>query len=332
MKSFAERYLLKNHSYLLAFLLLALFRQGGWRYFQNHIPEILNSLWIVAVMIYILIPNLLYQGKYLRFILFYALSLYIGIFLMEVLIEGGALGDAFTWFAIEHEGADLLINSGIIFALKMAFDYGKRQNRLIQLEAEHTESELRFLKSQLNPHVLFNNLNNIYSFALHESKHTPEMILKLADIMRYMLYESHQDLVDLEQELAYVENYIELQKIQLEGRGEILVEIDGDVKGLKIAPMMLISFIENCFKHSAETKTDGLRIIIKIETQGDSIELYTENSFDEADPGTEKSLEVGGIGLKNVQRRLDLIYPDKHQLIIKELKQLYIVNLSIDLT
>ncbi len=330
MKSFLDRYIFKDYLYLVIFVLIETIEEGGIQRAMDYLPEMINALWIIAVLIYVLIPRFLYKGKYFRFFLFYALSIFGGIIIMEAIIEGdGGLGDAFTWFAIEHEGPDLLANSGLIALLKLAMDYRKRQTRLVQLEKEHAESEVKFLKSQLNPHVLFNNLNNIYSFALHRSERTPEMILKLADIMRYMLYESNQELVELDQELEYVKSYIELQKIQLEGRAEIIFEVEGETTDLRIAPMMLISFIENCFKHSSESKTDGLRIIIRIEVHNHTLNLYTENSFEKKE--SKDALDIGGIGLNNVKRRLDLIYPDRHDLIIKELSQLYIVNLSLEL-
>jgi len=333
MKASIQRYLFKDYIYLVVFLIFTYIEHDGGRYLLEYMPETLNMLWIIVLLIYLLIPRYLYKGDYLKFAVFYALAIFLGIFIMETFLEeDGSFGDAFTWFAIEHEADDLFLSSAMIGALKLVVDYGKRQNRLIKLEKEHAESEIRFLKSQLNPHVLFNNLNNIYSFALHKSEHTPEMILKLADIMRYMLYESSQDRVKLKQELDYVRNYIELQKIQLEGRGEVIFEVEGDTESQEIAPMMLISFIENCFKHSAESKTDGLRIIIKLEVDEEHLELYTENGFEKRDSDPEELLGVGGIGLKNIQRRLELIYPEKHQLIIKELSELYIVSLSIDLT
>ena len=338
MKLFLERYIFKNHSYLLVFIIfMALEEDGFVHLFNLHMGELLNGLWIVVLLIYWLIPRYLNKAKYLQFFLFYLLAIYLGIFIMEVIIEDDTtLADAFSWFAIEHEAPDLIGNTGLVAAIKIAIDYGRRQTELVKLQKENAETEALFLKSQLNPHVLFNNLNNLYSFALHKSENTAPMILKLADIMRYMLYEASQDQVVLEKELSYVENYIELQKIQLEGRGEIVYEVHGKAQAQQIAPMMLISFIENCFKHSADTKTDGLRIVIRIEVGAQGIDLYTENSFekpeDQGEGATEDALKVGGIGLKNVQRRLELIYPDKHQLIIKELKQLYIVNLNIDLS
>lgn len=332
MKAFLEKYVLRNHAYLLVVILLMAWESDGFLELADYIGETLNVMWIVAVVIYLLIPRYLNRAKYLQFFLFYLLAIYLGVFIMEVIIEDDtSFKDAFSWFALTHEGPELIGTTGLVIALKVVIDYGQRHNLMIRLQKENAETEAMFLKSQLNPHVLFNNLNNLYSFALHKSEHTAPMILKLAEIMRYMLYEANQEKVAVTKELSYVENYIELQKIQLEGRGEIIYEVHGEIDQLEIAPMMLISFIENCFKHSAETKTDGLRIIIRVEIKNGKIDLYTENSFEKPEQDEEDSLQVGGIGMKNVERRLELIYPEKHQLIVKELRQLYIVNLSIDL-
>lgn len=332
MKLRIQQYGFKDYIYLLFFLVFALLENEGVDELLENIGEFLNSLWIVVVLIYVLIPRFLYQAKHWQFFLLYGLAIYFGVFIMEVIIEDDtSILDALSWFALEHEGPKLIGDTGMIAAIKLAVDYGRRQNQLVRLQKEQAETEALFLRSQLNPHVLFNNLNNLYSFALHKSEHTAPMILKLAEIMRYMLYEANQNRVELTKELSYVENFIELQKIQLEGRGEIIYEVHGNTEDLRIAPMMLISFIENCFKHSADTKTDGLRIIIRIEVNGNKLDLYTENSFERQESDEEDALKVGGIGLKNVERRLELIYPKKHQLLVKELKQLYIVSLSIEL-
>ena len=333
MKAFLERYVYKDHLYLLLYVVVFLTDEDSFEHmFMDHMGDFLNGLWIVVLLIYFLIPKYLNTSQYLKFLLFYGLAIYGGVFIMEVVIEADAtLLDAFEWFAIEHEAPYLLGNTGVVAAVKIAIDYGKRQHELTNLQKEKAETEALFLRSQLNPHVLFNNLNNLYSFALHNSEHTAPMILKLAEIMRYMLYEANQDRVPLTKELDYVQSYIGLQRIQLEGRGEIIFEVYGETEDLKIAPMMLISFIENCFKHSADTKTDDLRIIIRLEIEGQTLNMYTENSFEKQEDQEAEKLDVGGIGLKNVQRRLELIYPEKHELLVKELKQLYIVNLTMDL-
>lgn len=295
--------------------------------------DIVNLIWMHLVTLFVIIPRFFYARKYLQSLLCFAGVLVVGVLLMEMVIEGdGELSELFSAWTWSHELPGLFWPLFIISLIKISIDLTLQQNLLVTLEKQRKESEIKFLKSQLSPHVLFNNLNNIYSFALHQSKETPQLILKLADTMRYMLYETQEDLVPLEKELEYMKSYVELQQIQLENRGELIFEKTGEPENKFIAPMMLISFVENCFKHAAANSIDELKIIIQLEITDDSINLFTENSFAKPEKSEKDTLEQGGIGLQNAKRRLELLYPDQHSLIIKELKNLYIVNLSIQLT
>ena len=270
---------------------------------------------------------------YLLFGLSLIVTLALGIVVLEGFIEDdGALADFFDLWTWTHELPILLWPLLFITISKIAIDLTLNQNLMVALERERASSEIKFLKSQLSPHVLFNNLNNIYSFALHQSKKTPKLILKLADTVRYMLYEAQQDVVPLEKELIHLDDYVELQQIQLEKRGELIYEKKGNVKNKMIAPMMLISFIENCFKHASTDASEKMKIIIQIEVQENTLNLFTENTFKAGSKDDDAhKLQEGGIGLSNVRRRLELLYPNAHSLIVKELEKLYIVNLSIEL-
>ena len=324
MKAFLQKF--QVISILLVSLAVAHAAVGG-----EPFEDIVNLLWMQLVVLFVIIPRLFYAGKYRNALMAFAGTLVVGVLLMEMVIEGdgewSALLNPWTW---THELPGLFWPLFITSMVKISIELTLKQNLLVTLEKERKESEVKFLKSQLSPHVLFNNLNNIYSFAMHKSKETPQLILKLADTMRYMLYETQEELVPLQKELDSLESYVELQEIQLENRGKLIFEKTGDPGGKFIAPMMLISFIENCFKHASASGTNDIKIIIQIEISGDSINLFTENSFSKSSKNDE--LTEGGIGLKNVQRRLELLYPESHTLIIKELQNLYIVNLSIQLT
>ncbi len=294
--------------------------------------EIVNLLWILIVLLFIMIPRYFYKRHYLFSIIGYIILLMLGIINMEMIIEGdGELEELLQLWTWTHELPHLLWPTLFVIFAKIATDLWMKQELMIQTEKERSQSELKYLKSQLSPHVLFNNLNNIYSFALHKSKKTPELILKLADSMRYLLYETREERVPLTKELAQLDDYIDLQKLQFENIGEIIYEKKGSSKDLEIAPMMLIGFVENCFKHAASNDKDP-RIIIQVEVEDNTLHLYTENSRSITDKkDEEQQLQAGGIGLDNVKRRLSLIYPGKHTLIVKELEKLFIVNLSIDL-
>ncbi|MEM7297513.1 MAG: histidine kinase [Bacteroidota bacterium] len=300
--------------------------------YEDPFEDIVNVIWMEVVVFYLIIPQFFYRKAYLKALLSFIGVMLVGVLLMEMVIEGdGELEELFEWWTYTHELPGLFWPVFIGSLIKITIDLTLRQHLMANLEKERIQSETRFLQSQLSPHVLFNNLNNIYSFALHQSEKTPELILKLADIMRYMLYETKEQLVPLEKELEYLDSYIELQLLQLENRGEVNFEKKGDAKGRQIAPMMLISFVENCFKHASAGSIDDLRIVIQLEVTENSINLYAENSYAPTAEDDESQLQEGGIGLTNIKRRLELLYPDQHDLIIKELSNRYIVNLSIDL-
>jgi len=198
------------------------------------------------------------------------------------------------------------------------------------LEKEKVESELKFLKSQINPHVLFNNLNNIYSLALEQSEQVPKMILKLSQLMRYMLYDSNEQYVMLEKEMEYLRDFIELQKLRLDESALITLHIEGNTENKKIPPLLLITFVENSFKHSMKTTDKHIEIIIRLEIKGSKLHFHTANTYSESEDDYTNG-KRGGIGLKNVTKRLDLIYGDNYQLKFYPNTEYYHVTLELEL-
>ena len=191
------------------------------------------------------------------------------------------------------------------------------------LENQRLSAELAFLKSQINPHFLFNSLNSIYSLAYQKSDTTPEAILKLSEIMRYMLYESNDNKVDLEKELQYLQNYIDLQKIRFGNKAFVDFKITGEVGSQKIVPLLLIAFIENAFKHVVANDASS-PICLRINLDGTKLHFFMENKKHRLNKDTE-----GGIGLNNVKRRLDLLYPGKYTLTIQDNADTYTCELSL---
>jgi two-component system LytT family sensor kinase len=193
------------------------------------------------------------------------------------------------------------------------------------LENERLNAELNFLKLQINPHFLFNTLNSIYSQAHFRSEQTEHSILKFSRIMRYVLYDSAADKIPLSQDLEYISNYIDLQKLRLSKNITIAYDVTGPVNGLSIAPLLLITFIENAFKHGI-SYTAPSEIKIAIAVTGNELSLTVGNAI------TRSSRETaGGVGLINARRRLDVLYPGRHLLDVVENAHLYIVNLKIEL-
>jgi len=209
--------------------------------------------------------------------------------------------------------------------LKFTTDWFLNERIQRNLENQRLSAELSFLKSQINPHFLFNSLNSIYSLAYQRSETTPDAILKLSEIMRYMLYECNDNEVSLEKELQYLQNYIELQKIRFGKKAYIDFKINGKVDGQQIVPLLLIAFIENAFKHGvANDPGSAIRLLIEV----DESHLYF---FIQNRKHNNNKDNLGGIGLINVKRRLDLLYPNRYKLDIIDGKETYTCELTLDL-
>lgn len=194
------------------------------------------------------------------------------------------------------------------------------------------EAELKLLKAQLNPHFLFNTLNNLYGLSVIKSDKLPELMLKLSDLLRYSLYETKEVFVPFEKELTYLENYIALEKIRLEDKTAINLIKKGDFSSTQIAPMLLIVFVENAFKHLGSIRGTYSCVEVNINKDNNVLEFSCSNTTD-ANPKPEVNLEMGksGIGLQNAKKRLALIYPKKHELSITQKNLEYTVNLKLHL-
>lgn len=203
--------------------------------------------------------------------------------------------------------------------------YDDQQNKLI-IESQRTAIELNYLRTQTNPHFLFNSLNSIYSLAHKKSDLVPDAIVTLSEMMRYMLYETDNKYVLLEKEIDYIKNYIDLQKLRLNNIENISINIHGNTKDKFIEPMLLISFIENAFKYGTDYKgTAYVKIVITIEESVFS--FWIENKIE----NNKKDPENSGIGLANIKNRLNLLYPNTHQLNLTSTDSKYTVHLVLQL-
>jgi len=213
---------------------------------------------------------------------------------------------------------------------KVTSDWYVFQGEKRELESQNLQSELKFLKSQINPHFFFNTLNNLYALALKKSDLAPEIVLRLSEMMRYMLYESNEKEVSLDKEVKYVMNYIELERLRQSSNFEIDFRMEGEASGQKIAPLMFIPFLENSFKHGLDNQIKRGFVHIKMKLKDNEVELDIENSkpplLSNSNPNQNKS---GGIGLENVKRRLKLLYPNRHVLNINDNPNSYKVFLNI---
>jgi len=203
-----------------------------------------------------------------------------------------------------------------------------RKRREVNLKNEYLETEMKFLKSQINPHFLFNALNNIYTLVRLKENKAPDMLMRLSNMLRYMLYECNEEFVPIEKEIQYVENYIELQQLKTEYKQNINVNLTISDNSLRVPPLLIIPFIENSFKHSGIEK--GGENIVEIELNISKTIFYFKITNSIVDESFSKD-KVGGIGLENVKRRLELLYGDSFSIDVKNTKQQYIVVLKINL-
>ena len=213
--------------------------------------------------------------------------------------------------------------------LRFVENYFELEAKKKEFENAQLTSELRFLKAQINPHFLFNTLNNLYYLAVNQSPNTPEVISKLSLMMRYLLHDSNHNLVPLSKEIEYMKNYISLEKLRFNEEIPIEFETKGNMDGHRIAPLIIFTFLENAFKHGVSSSSKNSWIKIQMEVKDNIFFYHISNSKIRE---SEKTVtEKSGIGLQNVRRRLDLTYPEQYELEMKDTENSHVVELKIDM-
>lgn len=216
--------------------------------------------------------------------------------------------------------------------LRVIMDWWRYQNEKQVLLTQTMQSELRFLKSQINPHFLFNTLNNLYALTLKKSDKAPEIVLKLSEIMRYMLYECNERRVPLSREIHYIYNYLDLERLRQPKDADIRFVVEGSVSEQMIAPLIFVPFLENSFKHGLNHAVNGGGYVrLKLTASGEDLVFEIENSKVDQLPKAQHA-RSGGIGLVNVRQRLNIFYPDNHRLEISDEPNRYAVTLYLTMT
>ncbi len=215
--------------------------------------------------------------------------------------------------------------------IKITKHFYSEESKSKELQQQKLEAELNFLKGQIHPHFLFNTLNNLYALTLKKSENSPEVVLKLSDLLSFMLYECNSRTVSLQKELDLIENYISLEKLRYDDRLTINYEVEGEIIGSQIPPMLLLPFVENAFKHGTSESIDKVWVDINIKVEDQKLHLTVRNS-NGYDPEEKAEFEYQkGIGLKNVKRRLELLYEDAYELNIHDTDEEYSVTLKIEM-
>jgi hypothetical protein len=277
------------------------------------------------------IPRFLVEREYVKFfsVALLLIAAFTGFFNFSALFLAKIAGVKFHvfvkgwWFGIAGYAVVFLTIGSL---LRMFFIWLEESQVKMEKEKQNIKSELAQLKNQLNPHFLFNSLNNIDSLIHEDSGKASVALNKLSDMMRYMVYDTERDFVLLSEELTYIQNYIDIQKLRVSEPGLIYFIILGDSGDKKVAPMLFIPFIENSFKHSSLKGKDGNKIRIRFEISKNSINFscFNRKSLIQKD-------KAGGIGLENVKKRLDILYSNMYKLEVNNSDLEFLVNLELKL-
>lgn len=290
---------------------------------------------VVYFNLYYLLPVFYYKGKLILYItvllatalLANALNLYIfGLLWKWSLIPIALKADA-QFTAFSYIGKEVFMITVVILStgIKLSKDYFLQKQKAEQVENEQLKTELSLLKSQLQPHFFFNTLNNLYALTLKKSDLAPEVVLKLSDFMSYVLYETDLEKTSLKKEINYIQNFIDLESLRFGVSPKVVFEINNFTEDIYLPPLLLLPFIENSFKHSPKSATSGIEIFIRLEVSQNKIELTVINPCSAVLNPEQK----GGIGLRNVMRRLDLTYGQSYTLLQERKDNKFITQLQI---
>jgi len=338
INSWLSKPMIPHVAFWLVFLLILLALdngQGGFWF--NLTAETVNILFYAAIVYFnllYLIPHYLSDKRFMQYCLFLLLTVIvitpIKIFIFYFLLsyfpqaQEQLIVDQ-NWYFLSN-----FVIAGISTVIKIISDWLRYQRDRQELQTRTMQSELRFLKSQINPHFLFNTLNSLYALTLKKSDKAPEIVIKLSEMMRYMLYECNERRVLLQKEINYLKNYLDLERLRQSHHARIQFDVQGMVSDQRIAPLMFIPFLENSFKHGLNSQISEGFVDISLDVQASEVTLKIENSKADKIPQLTHK-RSGGIGLINVRRRLDLLYPDRYALNIEDNPNTYLVELKLEL-
>ncbi|RXK61452.1 hypothetical protein ESA94_00075 [Lacibacter luteus] len=299
--------------------------------FKVTLIKVVDLAALVYFTNYLLVPKLLYKKHYVLFAV-----ILICIILLSSYIKMNIIGRVTNNPALLHLSGNwkgrvydnviphfFLVLAGVAF--KLMFDYTAMQTKMADMAKEKAEAELGFLKSQINPHFLFNSINAVYFLIDKENKEAREALHKFSEMLRYQLYEAGDDKIPIEKEISFLNDYVALQKIRKDERYLVDFSAAPEVKGFSIEPLLLVSFVENAFKHISHHSNEANYVKVKLSKANGALDFLVENSKENIIVTDKNS----GIGLQNVQRRLELLYPGKYDLSIQNGAEVYTVHLKL---
>lgn len=338
-----NKVLLWHTLFWIVFTAMFTFIEGGYNHnFDEAFALELSYLPIRLVIVYFnyfyLLPTFLLKKKVRKYIL-YSLLTVIAMALLQralnyyvynpLIFPDWTQKGLFEIYRTAQAAMLLIFPMIFLIGLTTIFQWADSEHRVQELAKEKLETELKYLKNQVNPHFFFNILNNLYGLAQEKSDRTPEVVLKLSELMSYMLYETNRNLIDLEKELEYIKNYISLEEQRYGDRFTCNLSVKGDLSHVKIPPMLILPFIENSFKHGINVESKGAWMNIALSVESDLFLLEVTNSL--ATKVEDKPKSKGGFGIKNVERRLQLLYPDGYELKSGQVDDAYTVVLKLEL-
>ncbi len=277
-------------------------------------------------------PNFYFRKKYVLYFLILAISFVIIYFIPEQFFpfqRPSRVGDVVTLRPRRQPPLFMKWSPKVLMfaCITMVSLFLRHNKRYQEIKEEKQLSEIAYLRAQINPHFLFNTLNNIYALTLQKSDYASDAVMKLSKMMRFVVSESSKEFVPLQQDIEYIKNYIQLQQMRLVNKDSIDFVVDGNASTLQISPLLLINFIENAFKYGVLDQEDTpIKVYLTIE--GKELELYVENEIEthQFDPN-----EKSEVGMKNTRKRLEYIYDKRHELNVNQVDNQYIVNLKLTL-
>ncbi|MDJ1481136.1 histidine kinase [Cytophagaceae bacterium YF14B1] len=312
-------------------------------YFQIELQKLPPAILVAYVNMYLLFPLFFIQRKYVAYSLWAVVLLFVASVVGRALIERviEPLFYADTTVVEEVFIGYLLLKSMLWFlspillftlVLNVFRQWVDQEQYNQEMAKEKLATELNFLKAQVQPHFLFNTLNNLYALTLQASPVAPRVVLKLSELMSYMLYDSQSDTLLLSKEISHIQNYIELEKLRYTSRLDLSLNVSGDIHDKRIAPLLLIPFVENAFKHGVSNETNQIWVTIDIKVKDNWLSVKVENSHTGDELVSSLSNNHNGLGLQNIARRLKLLYPNDHELVIKKETDRYLVDLKIKIS
>lgn len=320
--------------FVFNFLRFAAINNDYWYSLKSNLVEFPLNISITYFTIYYLIPRYILKKKYLQFVLLFTLSLALFYFIRTglnyILVtesiwpEAQGNQEPFTAIHVVESMIGAIYVVALVSAIKLTYDWANEKKRNDDLQRVQLETELNFLKSQIQPHFFFNTLNNLYALVIKQSPNAANVVMKLSEIMQYVLYEVKEPKISLMKSINYLYSYLELEKLRYGERVKSEINIEGNIDDIEIPPLLFLPFIENCFKHGTRHHED-INVFIDFVVKDNFLYFTVRNNYVKNKDDVPKH----GIGIENVKRRLQLLYGSAYSLKTKSKGNVYTVNLKL---